>query len=158
MGCIWGLVCRVSSRITAIIDRYTNSKYDYTNLRLKRNTIIKYHQIICCFFELQLLLVSEIDCSVHFIALQVHCINLPIYTLVSQVLIINFLASLATSNLTPQISSFPKMSKSAVKRLLQELKELENDPSPEFTACPLESDILEWHFTIRGPPEGGTHY
>ncbi|KAJ3323262.1 Ubiquitin-conjugating enzyme E2 J1 [Boothiomyces sp. JEL0866] len=47
------------------------------------------------------------------------------------------------------------MSKSAVKRLLQELKELENDPSPEFTARPLESDILEWHFTIRGPPEGG---
>ncbi|KAI8592163.1 putative ubiquitin protein ligase, partial [Geranomyces variabilis] len=43
----------------------------------------------------------------------------------------------------------------AVKRLMKELAELRNDPSPEFTAAPLEENLLEWHFTLRGPPEGG---
>ncbi|TPX61789.1 hypothetical protein SpCBS45565_g07159 [Spizellomyces sp. 'palustris'] len=44
---------------------------------------------------------------------------------------------------------------SAVKRLMKELAELRNDPSPEFTAAPLEENLFEWHFTIRGPAEGG---
>jgi hypothetical protein len=47
----------------------------------------------------------------------------------------------------------------STKRLMQELNELLIDPSPEFKAEPLETDILEWHFSIRGPPnscyEGG---
>ena len=32
---------------------------------------------------------------------------------------------------------------------MQELNELLNDPSPEFKAEPLESDVFEWHFSIR---------
>lgn len=45
---------------------------------------------------------------------------------------------------------------SAVKRLLKELAELQKDESiTDFWAAPLESNILEWHFTIRGPQEGG---
>ncbi|KAJ3263495.1 Ubiquitin-conjugating enzyme E2 J1, partial [Borealophlyctis nickersoniae] len=43
----------------------------------------------------------------------------------------------------------------AVKRLMKELADLRNDPSPEFTAAPLDDNLFEWHFTIRGPPEGG---
>ncbi|OAJ43791.1 hypothetical protein BDEG_27111 [Batrachochytrium dendrobatidis JEL423] len=43
----------------------------------------------------------------------------------------------------------------AVKRLMKELAELRAAPSPEFTAEPLEDNLLEWHFTLRGPPDGG---
>ena len=43
----------------------------------------------------------------------------------------------------------------AVKRLMRELAEIKASPSPEFTAAPLEDNIFEWHFTIRGPPEAG---
>ena len=48
------------------------------------------------------------------------------------------------------------MSKSpAVKRLMRELTDLQNSPCPEFTASPLEDNIFEWHFTLRGPPIAG---
>ncbi|TPX53256.1 hypothetical protein PhCBS80983_g06332 [Powellomyces hirtus] len=43
----------------------------------------------------------------------------------------------------------------AVKRLMKELAELRQEPSPEFTAAPLDENLFEWHFTLRGPPEGG---
>ncbi|KAJ3185277.1 Ubiquitin-conjugating enzyme E2 J1 [Gaertneriomyces sp. JEL0708] len=43
----------------------------------------------------------------------------------------------------------------AVKRLMKEYAELQGDPSPEFTAAPLDDNLFEWHFTIRGPPEAG---
>ncbi|KAL2919941.1 hypothetical protein HK105_200007 [Polyrhizophydium stewartii] len=43
----------------------------------------------------------------------------------------------------------------AVKRLMQELAELTKNPSPDFVAEPIEGDMLEWHFTLRGPSEGG---
>lgn len=43
----------------------------------------------------------------------------------------------------------------AVKRLMKEFTELQESPSPEFIAAPLEDNILEWHFTLRGPPVGG---
>ncbi|KAJ3090608.1 Ubiquitin-conjugating enzyme E2 J1 [Quaeritorhiza haematococci] len=43
----------------------------------------------------------------------------------------------------------------AVKRLMKELAELNNDPSPEFVAAPVDDNVFEWHFTIRGPSEGG---
>ncbi|KAJ3412221.1 hypothetical protein HDV05_001081 [Chytridiales sp. JEL 0842] len=43
----------------------------------------------------------------------------------------------------------------AVKRLMKEYADLKADPSPEFTAAPLEDNMLEWHFTVRGPSEGG---
>lgn len=51
---------------------------------------------------------------------------------------------------------------SAVKRILQEAKELQNDPSHEYSAGPLENDIFEWHATLRGAPdtefEGGLYH
>ncbi|KAF9571665.1 hypothetical protein EC968_000333 [Mortierella alpina] len=42
---------------------------------------------------------------------------------------------------------------SAVKRIMQEARELVREPSTDFSANPLETDIFEWHFTIRGPEE-----
>ncbi|KAI0933907.1 hypothetical protein AcV5_005925 [Taiwanofungus camphoratus] len=51
---------------------------------------------------------------------------------------------------------------SAVKRIMQEARELANDPSTDYTAAPLEDDIFEWHCTLRGPPgtefEGGLYH
>lgn len=38
------------------------------------------------------------------------------------------------------------------KRIMKEAKELASQPSSEYTASPIEGDIYEWHFTIRGPP------
>ncbi|KAL7625362.1 hypothetical protein AAE478_004578 [Parahypoxylon ruwenzoriense] len=39
-----------------------------------------------------------------------------------------------------------------IRRILKEAAELSNSPSPDYTAAPLESDLFEWHFTLRGPP------
>ncbi|THU99383.1 UBC-like protein [Dendrothele bispora CBS 962.96] len=51
---------------------------------------------------------------------------------------------------------------SAVKRIMQEARELANDPSTDYTASPLEDDIFEWHCTLRGTPgtefEGGLYH
>ncbi|RUP48305.1 UBC-like protein [Jimgerdemannia flammicorona] len=44
----------------------------------------------------------------------------------------------------------------AVKRILQEALELQKDPSIEYFARPLEDNIFEWHFTVRGP--SGTEF
>ena len=38
------------------------------------------------------------------------------------------------------------------KRILKEAAELANAPSADYHASPLETDLHEWHFTIRGPP------
>ncbi|TFK55261.1 UBC-like protein, partial [Heliocybe sulcata] len=50
----------------------------------------------------------------------------------------------------------------AVKRIMQEARELANDPSTDYSAAPLEDDIFEWHCTLRGPPgtefEGGLYH
>jgi len=50
----------------------------------------------------------------------------------------------------------------AVKRILQEIKEVQADTSGDFIAEALETDIFEWHFVIRGPPdtefEGGIYH
>jgi ubiquitin-conjugating enzyme E2 J1 len=35
---------------------------------------------------------------------------------------------------------------------VREAQELSSSPSPDYTATPLESDLFEWHFTLRGPP------
>ncbi|TKA57878.1 hypothetical protein B0A55_11487 [Friedmanniomyces simplex] len=50
-----------------------------------------------------------------------------------------------------------------IKRILKEASELANQPSPDYHAAPLETDLFEWHFTIRGPPspspfEGGLYH
>ncbi|KAJ2930088.1 hypothetical protein H1R20_g7012, partial [Candolleomyces eurysporus] len=51
---------------------------------------------------------------------------------------------------------------SAVKRIMQEARELSNDPSTDYHAAPLEDDIFEWHCTLRGSPgtefEGGLYH
>ncbi|KAH6652181.1 ubiquitin-conjugating enzyme [Truncatella angustata] len=39
-----------------------------------------------------------------------------------------------------------------MRRIMKEAAELSNSPSPDYTATPLESDLFEWHFTLRGPP------
>ncbi|KAG7452695.1 UBC-like protein [Guyanagaster necrorhizus] len=51
---------------------------------------------------------------------------------------------------------------SAVKRIMQEARELSDDPSTDYAAGPLEDDIFEWHCTLRGPAgtefEGGLYH
>ncbi|OTB06066.1 hypothetical protein M426DRAFT_319141 [Hypoxylon sp. CI-4A] len=39
-----------------------------------------------------------------------------------------------------------------IRRILKEAAELSTSPSPDYTAAPLETDLFEWHFTLRGPP------
>lgn len=39
-----------------------------------------------------------------------------------------------------------------IKRILKEASELSSHPDPTLHACPLESDLFEWHFTLAGPP------
>lgn len=39
-----------------------------------------------------------------------------------------------------------------VKRLMREAKEL-NQPTELYFAQPLEENLFEWHFTVRGPPD-----
>ncbi|KAI6167094.1 UBC-like protein [Pisolithus thermaeus] len=50
----------------------------------------------------------------------------------------------------------------AVKRIMQEARELANDPCTDYHAAPLEDDIFEWHCTLRGPIgtefEGGLYH
>ena len=36
---------------------------------------------------------------------------------------------------------------------MREAAELANAPSPDYFAAPLEDNLFEWHFTLRGPPE-----
>ncbi|PWY97095.1 UBC-like protein [Testicularia cyperi] len=40
---------------------------------------------------------------------------------------------------------------SAVKRILSEAREISSDKSDLYSAAPLEDNIFEWHFTLRGP-------
>ncbi|KAK4113762.1 UBC-like protein [Canariomyces notabilis] len=49
-----------------------------------------------------------------------------------------------------------------IRRILREAQELTTSPSPDYHASPLETDLFEWHFTLRGPPhsafEGGIYH
>ncbi|XP_067882693.1 ubiquitin-conjugating enzyme E2 J1 [Heterodontus francisci] len=49
----------------------------------------------------------------------------------------------------------------AVKRLMKEAQELKN-PTEQYHAQPLEDNLFEWHFTVRGPPDsdfdGGVYH
>jgi len=49
----------------------------------------------------------------------------------------------------------------AVKRLMREARELA-EPTSGYSAKPLEDNLFEWHFTIRGPSgsefEGGFYH
>ncbi|KAI3512366.1 hypothetical protein L1887_19681 [Cichorium endivia] len=54
------------------------------------------------------------------------------------------------------------MKNPSVKRILQELKEMQSNPSDDFMSLPLEENIFEWQFAIRGPSdtefEGGIYH
>ncbi|KAK4219665.1 ubiquitin-conjugating enzyme/RWD-like protein [Rhypophila decipiens] len=39
-----------------------------------------------------------------------------------------------------------------IRRILREAQELSSSPSADYTAVPLENDLFEWHFTLKGPP------
>ncbi|KAF2126966.1 UBC-like protein [Dothidotthia symphoricarpi CBS 119687] len=39
-----------------------------------------------------------------------------------------------------------------IKRILKEASELSTSPSSDYHAEPLETNLFEWHFTLRGPP------
>ncbi|KPP79288.1 ubiquitin-conjugating enzyme E2 J1-like [Scleropages formosus] len=49
----------------------------------------------------------------------------------------------------------------AVKRLMKEAAEL-RDPTEHYHAQPLEDNLFEWHFSVRGPPDsdfdGGVYH
>ncbi|KIW03453.1 uncharacterized protein PV09_05223 [Verruconis gallopava] len=40
-----------------------------------------------------------------------------------------------------------------IKRIMREAAELTSNPSPDYHAAPLDSDLFEWHFTLRGPAD-----
>ncbi|KAF2431179.1 UBC-like protein [Tothia fuscella] len=40
-----------------------------------------------------------------------------------------------------------------LRRILKEASELATNPSTDYHASPLEDNLFEWHFTLRGPPE-----
>ncbi|KAF9605928.1 hypothetical protein IFM89_021076 [Coptis chinensis] len=50
----------------------------------------------------------------------------------------------------------------AVKRILQEVKEMQSNPCDDFMSLPLEENIFEWQFAIAGPRdsefEGGIYH
>ncbi|KAL2340151.1 hypothetical protein Fmac_008091 [Flemingia macrophylla] len=50
----------------------------------------------------------------------------------------------------------------AVKRILQEVKEMQLNPSDDYMSLSLEENIFEWQFSIRGPGysefEGGIYH
>jgi ubiquitin-conjugating enzyme E2 J1 len=49
-------------------------------------------------------------------------------------------------------ASSPSCGKSgAVKRIMQELRELQSHSTDDYYAAPLDDNLFEWHFTIRGP-------
>ncbi|XP_076933697.1 ubiquitin-conjugating enzyme E2 32-like [Bidens hawaiensis] len=54
------------------------------------------------------------------------------------------------------------MKNPSVKRILQEVKEMQSNPSDDFMSLPLEENIFEWQFAIRGPSdtefEGGIYH
>lgn len=50
----------------------------------------------------------------------------------------------------------------SLRRIQADIRELALDPSDRYHATPLENDMFEWHFTIRGAPktdfEGGVYH
>ena len=50
----------------------------------------------------------------------------------------------------------------AVRRILADVRELARDPSDQYAAKPVDENMFEWHFVIRGPKgtdfEGGRYH
>ncbi|KAL2179173.1 ubiquitin-conjugating enzyme/RWD-like protein [Thermothelomyces heterothallicus CBS 202.75] len=53
------------------------------------------------------------------------------------------------STTTPKFNS----KSPTIRRILREAHELTSSPSADYHAVPLETDLFEWHFTLRGPPK-----
>ncbi|KAG5929642.1 hypothetical protein E4U42_005171 [Claviceps africana] len=53
-----------------------------------------------------------------------------------------------TGRMAPQQNS----KSPTIRRILREAAEMSKSPSGDYTAEPLETDLFEWHFTLRGPP------
>jgi ubiquitin-conjugating enzyme E2 J1 len=51
---------------------------------------------------------------------------------------------------------------SAIKRIMSEIQEMSQNPSSDYIAHPLDDNLFEWHFTVRGPQgtafEGGVYH
>lgn len=50
-----------------------------------------------------------------------------------------------------------------IKRILKEATELSKAPTSDYAASPTETNLFEWHFTLKGPPapspyEGGIYH
>lgn len=60
------------------------------------------------------------------------------------------------------MSSNKRVSTTATNRLKQDYLRIRKDPVPYVTAAPLPSNILEWHYVVRGPEktpyEGGLYH
>ncbi|KAG5182262.1 ubiquitin-conjugating enzyme/RWD-like protein [Tribonema minus] len=50
----------------------------------------------------------------------------------------------------------------AIKRIHADIRELNLEPSPNYHAAPLEDNLFDWHFTLRGPQgtdfQGGIYH
>ncbi|EAQ90643.1 hypothetical protein CHGG_02578 [Chaetomium globosum CBS 148.51] len=55
---------------------------------------------------------------------------------------------MSTATPTPKFNS----KSPTIRRILREAHELTTTPSADYHAEPLETDLFEWHFTLRGPP------
>lgn len=49
-----------------------------------------------------------------------------------------------------------------VRRIHADIRELHHCPSDQYTAAPVDDNLFDWHFTVRGPPgtdfEGGIYH
>ncbi|GAM19050.1 hypothetical protein SAMD00019534_022250, partial [Acytostelium subglobosum LB1] len=54
------------------------------------------------------------------------------------------------------------ISSASVKRIMREIREMKETQSPDYTAYPLDDNLFEWHFTLRGANgtdfEGGIYH
>ncbi|KAL1407362.1 hypothetical protein Q8F55_006784 [Vanrija albida] len=70
--------------------------------------------------------------------------------------------SSASTASTPRPRPRVNLRSTAVKRIMQEASELSDPDTDDFVAAPLESDIFEWHCTLRGVKgtdyEGGLYH
>lgn len=62
------------------------------------------------------------------------------------------ICKLAALSSLSTIYPFPLTNHHPSPPIVKEAAEISNSPSPDYTATPLESDLFEWHFTLRGPP------
>src|SRR2546423_1006585 len=68
----------------------------------------------------------------------------------------------ATASLTSSSGTNNRKGTTATQRLKQDYLRIVKDPVPFVTAHPLPSNILEWHYVVRGPEgtayEGGLYH